>query len=139
MEKRLENKVNKQLWKATYPDWSPAEYQSRFQELPFDIRGQLKSQDRKSNTVWLRLTCVNLVSMVEVDNVTAGTVTVSISSKSDKLKKDFTEVVIDKPLRTKKVNTVSLGTLPCRYLKVTFGSSKIGSAVQVNSIRIIGC
>ena len=48
-------------------------------------------------------------------------------------------MVIDKPLRIKKVNTVSLGTLPCRYLKLTFGSSKIGSSVHVNSLRIIGC
>ena len=87
----------------------------------------------------LRLTAVQLVSMFEVDNASAGSVSIAISAKSDHKKKDFTEVVIDKTLRTKKVNTVSLGTLPCRYLKVTFRASKIGSAVQVNSLKLIGC
>ena len=43
MEKRLENNVNKQLWKATYPDWSPNEYKERFHELAYDIKGNLKS------------------------------------------------------------------------------------------------
>ena len=87
----------------------------------------------------LRLPAVQLASMIEIDNATAGTVSIAISCKSDNKKKDFTEVVIEKTLRTTKVNTVALGTLPCRYLKVTFGPSKIGSAVKVNSLRLIGC
>ena len=68
--------------------------------------------------------------MIDIENDTAGSVTVSISVTGDK-KKDFTEVVIDKPLRTKKMNTVAIGTLPCSFIKLTFGSSKIGSAVGV--------
>ena len=138
MEKRLENKVNKQLWKTIYPDWSPVEYQTRFHSLPFDIRGSLKSLDRKSNTITLRLASIQLVSMIEVDSATAGSVSVSLSVEGDK-KKHFTEVVIDKALRTKKVSMISIGTLPCKYLKLKFGSSKVGSAVNVNSLKLIGC
>ena len=138
MQKRLENKVNKQLWQAIYPDWSPVEYQSRFQSLAFDIRGSLKSQDRRSNTVTLRLTECQLVSMIEIDNATAGQVTISLSVEGDQ-KRHFTDVVIDKTLRTKKVNTVGIGTLPCKYIKLKFGTSKIGSAVVVNSLKLIGC
>ena len=100
MQKRLENKVNKQLWKAIYPDWSPSEYSERFHELPFDIRGSLKSQDRRSNSVTLRLASIMLVSMIEVDSATAGSVNISISVEGDK-KKHFTDVVVDKTLRTK--------------------------------------
>ena len=68
MEKRLENKVNKQLWKATYPDWTPKEYKDRFYLLPYDIKGHLKSQERQTNTVVLRLPNIMLVSMLEILN-----------------------------------------------------------------------
>ena len=37
--------------------------------------------------------------MIDVDNATAGNVTISISVDGDK-KSNFTEVVIDKPLKT---------------------------------------
>ena len=47
-----------------------------------------------------------LVSIVEVDNLTAGAVTVSMSLKSDKKKKDFTPVVESKPLKHKAINTI---------------------------------
>ena len=130
--------MNKQLWKSIFPDWSPVEYQTRFKELPFDIRGSLKSQDRRSNSVIIRLASVMLVSMIDINNETAGKVTISISVDGDK-KSHFTDVVIDKPLKTKKVNSIGIGTLPCRFVKLTFGTSKIGSAVSVNSLRVVGC
>ena len=76
--------------------------------------------------------------MVEVENDTAGAVTISLSVEGDK-KKHFTPVVIDKPLRTKKTNTVAVGTLPCRFIKLDFGSSKVGSAVCVKGLKLIGC
>ena len=139
MEKRLENNVNKQLWKATYPDWTPNEYKDRFYEIPYDIKGVLKSQDRRDNTVIIRLKDVMLVSMLEVDNLTAGAATVSMSLKGDQKKKDFTSVVEGKPLKHKASNTIQLGTLPCRYLKITFGKSNTGTSVQVNGIRLHGC
>ena len=139
MEKRLENNVNKQLWKATYPDWSPNEYKSRFSELPYDIKGQLKSQERRDNTVIIRLPDIMLVSLLEIDNLTAGAATVCLSVKGDQKKKDFTSVVEQKPLRHKTSNTISIGTLPCRYLKITFAKSDKGVSVQVKGIRIHGC
>ena len=76
--------------------------------------------------------------MLEIENATAGTVTVSISVEGDK-KRHFTEVVIEKPLRTNKKGTISIGTLPCRYIKLQFGPSKIGSAVSVKGVNVIGC
>ena len=129
MEKRLENNVNKQLWKATYPDWSPKEYKGRFCELPYDIKGQLKSQDRRDNTVTIRLLDVMLVSMIEIDNLTAGAVTISASVKGDQRKKDFNIVEESKPLRHKATNVVKMGTLPCRYIRLTFAKSDKGVSV----------
>ena len=76
--------------------------------------------------------------MIEVDNDTSGSVCVSLSVEGDR-KKHFTPVVVDKTLRTKKTNTVPVGTLPCRYIKLDFGPSKVGSAVSVKGLKVIGC
>ena len=81
---------------------------------------------------------MQLVSLVEIESETAGSVTISLSVEGDK-KRHFTEVVVDKALRIKKQNPIGIGTLPCRYLKMTFGPSKIGSSVAVNSIKLVGC
>ena len=76
--------------------------------------------------------------MIEVENDTAGKVTVSLSVEGDK-KKHFTPVVLDKTLKTRAVNTVAVGTLPCRFIKLDFGPSKVGSAVSVKGLKLIGC
>ena len=76
--------------------------------------------------------------MIEVENDTAGSVSISLSVEGDK-KKHFTPVVIDKALRNKKSNTISVGTLPCRFIKLEFGPSKVGTAVSVIGLKLIGC
>ena len=80
-----------------------------------------------------------LVSLLEIDNLTSGAATVSISCKGDKNKKDFTTVLEEKPLKHKASNTLSMGTLPCRYIKITFAKSDKGVSVQVKGIRVHGC
>ena len=76
--------------------------------------------------------------MIEVANDTAGSITVSISVEGDK-KSHFTPVVLGKPLKNKNTSTVAVGTLPCRFLKLEFGPSKVGAAVAVAGLKIIGC
>eukprot|EP00354_Favella_ehrenbergii_P000554 CAMPEP_0170454456 /NCGR_PEP_ID=MMETSP0123-20130129/2698_1 /TAXON_ID=182087 /ORGANISM="Favella ehrenbergii, Strain Fehren 1" /LENGTH=92 /DNA_ID=CAMNT_0010717167 /DNA_START=196 /DNA_END=470 /DNA_ORIENTATION=+ len=76
--------------------------------------------------------------MIEIENDTAGSVTISLSVEGDK-KKHFTPVVLEKPLRTRTKNMVAVGTLPCRYIKLDFGPSKVGSAVSVKGLKLIGC
>ena len=76
--------------------------------------------------------------MIEVVNDTAGSCSVSISVEGDK-KSHFTEVVIGKTLKNKMTNTVAIGTLPCRYIKLEFGPSKVGAAVSVKGLKLIGC
>ena len=47
----------------------------------------------------LRLPDIMLVSMLEIENINAGDVTVSFSVTSDNKKSAFTEVEVKKPLK----------------------------------------
>ena len=136
MQKRLENNVNKCLWRATYPDWSPAEFKTRFNQLAYDIKGCYKSPKKENHEIILRLASPHLVSVLELDNKTASSVSISISVTDDK-NSAFTLVVNKKPLKSKHVQSIGLGTLPASYIKLMF--HKGSPIIHINEIFIYGC
>ena len=119
MQKRLENNVNKCLWRATYPDWSPAEFKTRFNHLAYDVKGSYKSAKKENHEIILRLASPHLVSVLELDNKTSASVSISISVTDDR-NSAFTLVVDKKPLKNNYVQSIGMGTLPASYIKLIF-------------------